>query len=65
MKLSLSPKQNPELTLFENRVLKRMFGPKEVTGDWRVYNEELCNIYSSQSGECSVHGRCEKLIQNF
>jgi hypothetical protein len=36
--------------VFENRVLRRMFGPKrnEVTGDWRkLHNEELHNLYSS------------------
>jgi hypothetical protein len=34
----------------ENRVLRRIFGPKrdEVTGDWRkLHNEELHNLYSS------------------
>jgi hypothetical protein len=38
------------LRVFENRVLRRIFGPKrdEVTGDWRkLYNEELHNLYSS------------------
>jgi hypothetical protein len=38
--------------VFENRVLRRIFGPKkdEVTGDWRkLHNEELHNLYSSQS----------------
>jgi hypothetical protein len=37
--------------MFENRVLRRMFGPKreEVTGEWRkVHNEELHALYSSQ-----------------
>jgi hypothetical protein len=36
--------------LFENRVLRRIFGPKrdEVTGEWRkLHNEELHNVYSS------------------
>jgi hypothetical protein len=36
--------------VFENRVLRRIFGPKrgEVTGDWRkLLNEELHNLYSS------------------
>jgi hypothetical protein len=36
--------------VFENSVLKRIFGPKrdEVTGDWReVHNEELHNLHSS------------------
>jgi hypothetical protein len=36
--------------VFENRVLRRIFGPKrdEVTGVWRkLNNEELHNLYSS------------------
>jgi hypothetical protein len=36
--------------VFENRVLRRIFGPKrdEVTGEWRkLQNEELDNLYSS------------------
>jgi hypothetical protein len=38
--------------LFENRVLRRIFGPKKdgVTGGWRkLHNEELHNLYSSSS----------------
>jgi hypothetical protein len=37
------------LRVFENRVLRRIFGPKrdEVTGEWRkLHNEELHNLYS-------------------
>jgi hypothetical protein len=37
--------------VFENRVLRRIFGPKrdDVTGEWRkLHNEELHNLYSSQ-----------------
>jgi hypothetical protein len=36
--------------VFENRVLRRIFGPRrdEVTGEWRkLHNEELHNLYSS------------------
>jgi hypothetical protein len=36
--------------VFENRVLRRIFGPKrdEVTGEWRkMNNEELHKLYSS------------------
>jgi hypothetical protein len=36
--------------VFENRVLRRIFGPKrdEVTGDWRkLQDEELHNLYFS------------------
>jgi hypothetical protein len=38
--------------VFENRVLRRIFGPKreEVTGGWRkLHNEELHNFYSPPS----------------
>jgi hypothetical protein len=36
--------------VFENRILRRIFGPKrdEVTGEWkRFHNEELHILYSS------------------
>jgi hypothetical protein len=35
--------------VFENRVLRRIFGPKrdEVTGEWRkLHDEELNGLYS-------------------
>jgi hypothetical protein len=38
--------------VFENRVLRRIFGPKrdEVTGEWRkLHNEELRDLCSSPS----------------
>jgi hypothetical protein len=38
--------------VFENRVLRRIFGPKrdDVTGEWRkLHNEELRDLYSSPS----------------
>ena len=37
------------LRLFENKSLRRIFGPKrdKVTGDWiRLHNEELNDLYS-------------------
>jgi hypothetical protein len=37
------------LKVFENRVLRRVFGPEkdEVTGEWRkLHNEELNDLYS-------------------
>jgi hypothetical protein len=36
--------------VFENRVLRRIFGQKrdEITGDWRkLHNDEIHNLYSS------------------
>ena len=38
------------LRVFENKVLRRIFGPRrdEVTGDWRrLHNEEINVLYSS------------------
>jgi hypothetical protein len=38
--------------VFENRVARRIFGPKrdEATGEWRkLHNEELHDLYSSPS----------------
>ena len=35
--------------MFENMVLRRIFRPRrdEVTGEWRLHNEELNDLYSS------------------
>jgi hypothetical protein len=38
--------------VFENRVLRKMFGPKrdEITGEWRyLHNDGLKELYSSPS----------------
>jgi hypothetical protein len=62
--------------VFENRVLRRIFGPKrdEVTGEWRkLHNEELRDLYSSSSiiriiklmiwaGQCSTNGGEEERV---
>ena len=49
---SLTLREERRLRVFENRVLRRIFGPKrdEVTGQWRkLHNEELNNLYSSSN----------------
>jgi hypothetical protein len=49
---SLALREEYKLWVFENRVLRRIFGPKRdgVTGGWRkLHNEELHNLYSSPS----------------
>jgi hypothetical protein len=67
--------------VFENRVLRRIFGPKRENGvgDWRrLHNEDLHNLYTSpniirvikmkedeMSRACSMDGRDEKYIQQI
>jgi hypothetical protein len=49
---SLTLREEHRLRVSENRVLRRIFGPKrdEVTGEWRkLHNEELRELYSSPS----------------
>ena len=46
---SLTLREERRLRVFENKVLRRVFGPKrnELTGEWRkLRNEELNNLYS-------------------
>jgi hypothetical protein len=46
---SLTLREERRLRVFENRVLRRVFGPKrdEMTGEWRkLHNEELNVLYS-------------------
>jgi hypothetical protein len=47
---SLTMREEQILRMYENRVLRRIFGPKreEVVGSWRkLYKEELHNLYAS------------------
>jgi hypothetical protein len=68
------------LRVFENRVLRRIFGPKrdEVTGEWRrLHNKEVYALYSSPNiirfiksrrqigGACSTYGSEERCMQGF
>jgi hypothetical protein len=44
---SLTLREKHRLRVFENRVLRRIFGPKrdEVMGQWKKFhNGELCNL---------------------
>ena len=46
---SLTLREERRLRVFENSVLRRVFGPKrdEVTGEWRkLHNEGLSDLYS-------------------
>jgi hypothetical protein len=49
---SLTLREEHRLRVLENRVLRRIFGPKrdEVTGEWRkLHIKELHDLYSSPS----------------
>jgi hypothetical protein len=48
----LTLREEQRLKVFENRVLRRIFGPKkdEATGEWRrLHDEELNDLYSSSN----------------
>jgi hypothetical protein len=50
--LSLILREEHRLSVFQKKVLRRIFGPKrdEVAGGWRkLHNEELHNLYFSPS----------------
>jgi hypothetical protein len=57
---SLTLREKQRLSVFKNRVLKRICGPKrdEVTGEWRkLHNGELHNLYSSPNIRRQIKSR--------
>jgi hypothetical protein len=53
-------REEHRLWVFENRVLRRIFGTRrdEVTGEWKkLYNKELNNLYSSPSIVLEIKSR--------
>ena len=78
---SVTLTEKRRLRVFENRVLRRLFGPKrdEVLGEWRkLHNEELNDLYCSTdtvrvmklrrkgwAGHVARMGEEERCIQGF
>jgi hypothetical protein len=73
---SLILREERGLRVSENRVLRRIFGPKrgKVRRDWRkLRNEGLLTKYylgdqietNEMGGACSTYGREERCIQSF
>jgi hypothetical protein len=61
----LTLREEHRLKVFENRVLRRIFGLKrdEVTGEWRkLHNEELRDLYSSPSIIRIIKSRDERVM---
>jgi len=57
---SLTLREERKMRVFENRVLKRIFGPKmdEVKREWRkLHNEELNDLYFSPSSFWVIKSR--------
>jgi hypothetical protein len=65
---SLALREEHKLSVFENRVLRRIFRPKrdEVTGEWRKLHNEASQVKANEVGRaCGTHGRGEKNVQGF
>jgi hypothetical protein len=74
---SLTSREEHMLGVFENRMVRRIFGPKmdENVGGWRkLHNEELHTLYSSPNiirmidemgRACSMYEGEEEFIQGF
>jgi hypothetical protein len=64
---SLTLREGRRLSLSENRVLRRIFGPKrnEVTEGWRkLHNAELHNFYSAPSVIGIIKSKIMRLVGN-
>jgi hypothetical protein len=74
---SLILREEVRLRVFENRVVRRVFGPKrdQVTGEWRKLHNEEHNLYNSPTilrviksrrmswaGACSARGEGQRCV---
>ena len=64
---SLALREERRVRVFENRALRRIFGPRrdEVTGEWRrLHNEELNELYSSPNFVRVIKSRIMRWLGN-
>jgi hypothetical protein len=64
---SLTLREEQRLKVFDNRMPRRIFGPKrkEVTGGWRkLHSEELHNLYSSGNIIIVIKSRRMRWMEN-
>jgi hypothetical protein len=57
---SLTLREEQRLRVFENRVLRTIFGPKrdDLTGEWRrLHSKELNDLYSSPNATRVIKSR--------
>jgi hypothetical protein len=59
---SLTLRKERRLKVFENRVLRRVFGPRrdEVTKEWRKLNNEELDLYSSPNTVRAIESRIKR-----
>lgn len=58
----LNKKEERKLIVFENKILRKIFGPVNDNGEWRIrHNEEIRNLYRDYDYDITAHARVRRL----